>query len=51
MLATKMYSFPGAAITNYHELEGLKQQGFFLFVCLFWGSGSLKSRYWHGWFL
>ena len=42
MLARKMYSFPGAAVTNYHELVGLKQQDFLLL--LFWGVWKSKIK-------
>ena len=38
MLARKMYSFPGAAVTNYHELVGLKQHNFFFLVLGAWKS-------------
>lgn len=37
--AWRVYSFPGALITNYHELGGLKQQTFIFSE--FW---SLKSE-------
>ena len=41
MLARKMYLFPGAAVTNYHELVGLKQHNFFFFFLVL---GAWKSK-------